>query len=200
MKILFHACCAPCSSSCIEGLRDKDLLDKNLSIKFFWYNHNIHPLTEFEQRRHSLVSLALAQNIELFSIDEYGLDEFMESLGLESAAGQVKLVAGQTEPGTATRCAACYRTRLERTALAAKEQGFDAFSTTLLTSPYQKHDLIKQIGEECAVKFGIEFFYMDFRPWFRPGQKKAREAGSYMQKYCGCVFSAREANSSTLAK
>ena len=173
MKILFHACCAPCSSSCIEGLREKEFLDKNLSIKFFWFNHNIHPLTEYNQRRDSLIAMANAQHIELLSIDEYGLDEFMHGL--------------EQEP---VRCTACYRKRLERTALKAKEQGFDAFSTTLLTSPYQKHDLIKQIGEECAMQFDIKFFYMDFRPWFRSGQKKAREAGSYMQKYCGCVFSA----------
>ena len=185
MRILFHVCCAPCSASCIEGLGNKTLLDKNISVKFFWYNHNIHPHTEYQSRKESLAALARDENIELLSIDEYGLKEFLESLEPEPAAGR-------ENPDAAARCAICYRTRLERTAIKAKEQGFDAFSTTLLTSPYQKHDLIKQIGEECAAQSGLDFFYMDFRPWFRAGQKKAREAGSYMQKYCGCIFSQKE--------
>ena len=71
----------------------------------------------------------------------------------------------------------------------AKEKGYDAFSTTLLVSIYQNHDAIKQIAEELAQKYNIEFVYRDFREGFREGQAKARELGLYMQKYCGCIFS-----------
>ena len=71
----------------------------------------------------------------------------------------------------------------------AKEKGYDAFSTTLLVSIYQNHDAIKQIAEELAKKYNIEFVYRDFREGFREGQAKARELGLYMQKYCGCIFS-----------
>ena len=67
--------------------------------------------------------------------------------------------------------------------------GYDAFTTTLLVSPYQNHDLLKQIGEEMAEKYGVKFLYRDFRPGFREGQSEARALGLYMQKYCGCVFS-----------
>lgn len=67
--------------------------------------------------------------------------------------------------------------------------GYDAFSTTLLISPYQNHEALKQIGEEMAEKYGLTFLYRDFRPGFREGQNEARELGLYMQKYCGCVFS-----------
>ena len=67
--------------------------------------------------------------------------------------------------------------------------GYDAFTTTLLVSPYQNHDLLKQIGEEMAEKYGVKFLYRDFIPGFREGQSEARALGLYMQKYCGCVFS-----------
>jgi len=70
--------------------------------------------------------------------------------------------------------------------------GYDAFTTTLLVSPYQNHELLIQVGAEMAQKYGIEFLYRDFRPGFREGQVTARELGLYMQKYCGCVFSEEE--------
>ncbi|WP_461249056.1 epoxyqueuosine reductase QueH, partial [Treponema sp. R6D11] len=82
--------------------------------------------------------------------------------------------------------------RLEKTASFAKQEGFSAFSTTLLVSPHQDHEEIKRSGEEMAEKYGVEFFYSDFRPHFREGQAQARAAGFYMQKYCGCVFSEEE--------
>ena len=70
-----------------------------------------------------------------------------------------------------------------------KKNGYDAFTTTLLVSPYQKHDTLIQVAEEMADKYGIKFLYRDFRPGFREGQAEARNLGLYMQKYCGCVFS-----------
>lgn len=82
--------------------------------------------------------------------------------------------------------------RLERTALVAKKSGFDAFTTSLLVSPYQKHELIKELGEAISKKYEIEFYYRDFREGFREGRQKAREMGLYMQKYCGCIYSEKE--------
>lgn len=38
-----------------------------------------------------------------------------------------------------------------------KENGYDAFSTTLLVSPYQKHELIIQMAEEAGKEFDIPF-------------------------------------------
>ena len=92
-----------------------------------------------------------------------------------------------------TRCQDyCYPVRLEQTAKYAKENGYEAFSTTLLVSPYQKHEELKNIGEQIAKKYGLQFLYRDFRTGFREGQAKARELGMYMQKYCGCIFSEEE--------
>ena len=56
------------------------------------------------------------------------------------------------------------------------------------------------MGCEIAKKYGIKFYYDDFRPLFRDGQNKAREMGLYMQKYCGCVFSEEERYSKQIEK
>jgi predicted adenine nucleotide alpha hydrolase (AANH) superfamily ATPase len=100
----------------------------------------------------------------------------------------------------AKRCAYCYAIRLDETARTAKEQGFAAFSTTLTVSPYQNHELIRQIGEKAGKKHGVEFRYFDFAKGFREGQAKARELGMYMQKYCGCVYSEEERYQKQIAK
>jgi len=81
---------------------------------------------------------------------------------------------------------------MEQTVKYAKEHGYDSFTTTLLVSPYQQHETIKNICEEMAERYEIQFLYRDFRVGFREGQAKARELGLYMQKYCGCVFSEEE--------
>lgn len=81
-----------------------------------------------------------------------------------------------------------------------KENGYDAFTTTLLVSPYQNHEAIIEVANELAEKYGIEFVYRDFRVGFREGQAKARELGLYMQKYCGCIFSEQDRYSVKIEK
>ena len=171
MNTLLHICCAPCSLMCIETLRAE-----NIDVTGFWYNPNIHPYTEYKARRDTLILHAQNVNMPLVTIDDYGLREF------------VRLVY----PDLEDRCEKCYDIRLDRAAKYASENGFDSFSTSLLISPYQKHDLIRGVAERKAAKYNISFLYRDFRPYFREGQKRAREAGYYMQKYCGCVFSEEE--------
>ena len=91
-------------------------------------------------------------------------------------------------------CEGCYRVRLSKTAEMAKELDFDGFTTTLLISPYQKHDLLKQVGEEIALEIGKAFYYQDFRIGYRESRQMARDMKLYMQKYCGCGIELREWN------
>ena len=169
MKLLMHTCCAPCSVYCIESLRNE-----NIEPVSYWFNPNIHPFMEYKARRDTLKEYAEKINLELIIDEDYGLKEFCKN------------VVNDLE----NRCANyCYRVRMEQTAKFAKENGFDAFTTTLLISPYQNHEKIKEICEEMAEKYDIKFLYRDFRQGFREGQNKARELELYMQKYCGCVFS-----------
>ena len=171
MKLLLHTCCAPCSIQCVEVL-----VTEGFDPELFWYNPNIHPYTEYRSRRDSLRGFAEDKKIPLIVEDEYGLRSFIRNV----------------ENGAWHRCDCCYRVRLERAAALTAGKGFDAFSTTLLISPYQNHEILRQIGEEMAAKYGVRFLYRDFRPLFREGRDKARAAGYYMQKYCGCIYSEEE--------
>jgi len=171
MKTLLHICCAPCANQCIDVLRGE-----GMEVTGFWYNPNIHPFTEYRERRNCLREYAKTISLPLLEKDEYALRPF------------IREVAEDIE----NRCVKCYEMRLFETARTAKEMGFDSFTASLFISPYQDHALMKEVAERAAEEYKIEFLYRDFRPWFKAGQKKARELGFYMQKYCGCVFSEEE--------
>ena len=169
MKLLLHTCCAPCSVYCIKSLREE-----GIEPTVYWYNPNIHPYMEYKSRRDTLKEYSQSISVNAIFEEDYGLKEFCKNV-IEDLNN---------------RCANyCYRVRLEQTAKYAKENGYDAFTTTLLVSPYQNHEILVHVAEEMAEKYGIKFLYRDFRPGFREGQNEARTLGLYMQKYCGCVFS-----------
>ena len=171
MKTLLHICCAPCANQCIQVLQGD-----RIEVTGFWYNPNIHPFTEYRARRNCLREYSGEIGLPLIEKNDYALRPF------------VREVAGDI----ANRCVKCYEMRLFETAKQAKEGGFDSFTSSLFISPYQNHDLMREVAEKAAVTYGVEFLYRDFRPYFRDGQNFAREKGFYMQKYCGCVFSEEE--------
>ena len=90
------------------------------------------------------------------------------------------------------RCEHCYRMRLDAVAIAAREKKVGAFTTSLLYSKHQKHDLIKGIALETAAEHGIEFYYEDFRRGWREGIVESKAMGLYRQQYCGCIYSEKE--------
>jgi predicted adenine nucleotide alpha hydrolase (AANH) superfamily ATPase len=189
MKLLLHCCCAPCTVECAGAF-----LEEGRRPTLFWYNPNIHPFTEYRSRRETLAAYGRAADLSLEMIDEYGLRPFLaavrrETDGLPDRDGTP---GDALEAGGPERCARCYRMRLEKTAARAAEGGYDAFSTTLLISPYQRHELVVETAEEEGKRYGVPFLYRDFRPRFRKGQARARELGFYLQKYCGCIFSEEE--------
>jgi predicted adenine nucleotide alpha hydrolase (AANH) superfamily ATPase len=197
VNLLLHCCCAPCTVECAGAF-----LEEGRRPALFWYNPNIHPFTEYRSRREALAAYARTEDLSLEMIDEYGLRPFLAAVRRESgdppgtaqdnAPDRDGTPGGAGEAGAPERCARCYRMRLEKTAVRAAEGGYDAFSTTLLISPWQRHELIAETAEEEAKRCGVPFLYRDFRPRFRKGQARARELGLYMQKYCGCVFSEEE--------
>ena len=171
MKTLLHICCAPCANQCIDVLRAD-----GVDLTGFWYNPNIHPFTEYRARRNCLREYANSVELPLLERDEYALRPFVREVAAD--------IAG--------RCVKCYEMRLYGTAKMAAEGGFDSFTSSLFISPYQNHDLMREVAERAAAEFGVAFLYRDVRPYFRDGQARARELGMYMQKYCGCVFSEEE--------
>jgi len=173
MRLLLHICCTPCALYPIKKL----LSGKFKEVAGFYYNPNIHPPSEYKRRcdavRESEKELGLKVIYPPYEIEEYFK----------------KISSKETSP---QRCQVCWELRLSETANFAKENGFDSFTTTLLISPYQDHDLVKKIGEDVACEKNIEFYYEDFRKGFRESQQEAREHNIYRQKYCGCVFSELE--------
>ncbi|MEE8328552.1 MAG: epoxyqueuosine reductase QueH [Thermodesulfovibrionia bacterium] len=207
MKILLQICCANCAA-----YPSKKLRDEGHKLTGFWFNPNIQPYEEYKSRLNSLKNLADRWRIDMIYIDEYPV-EGLSDTKLQNENCKMKIANLQStapnkaydivnrdiitdEPneifGQPERCKACYRLRLKKTAEEASKQGFDAFTTTLLISPYQDFDQITAIGNEIADKYNVLFYLRDFRPDFRKSMAIAKELGLYRQRYCGCIFSKEE--------
>ena len=171
MNTLMHMCCAPCANQPIQVLRTD-----GIEVAGFWYNPNIHPFTEYRSRRNCLREYCESIELPLIERNDYGLRPFVREVA----------------PDIAGRCVKCYEMRLFETARAAAEGGFDSFTSSLFISPYQNHELMREVAERAAAEYGVNFLYRDFRPYFREGQERARALEMYIQKYCGCVFSEQE--------
>jgi epoxyqueuosine reductase len=171
MNTLLHICCAPCSIYPIKTLR-ADGIDPT----GYFYNNNIHPYTEYVKRKDALAQYAKLTGLEVIFRDDYDLEGFLRATVFLEA----------------NRCSFCYFERLNAAALYAREAGYDSFTTTLLYSIYQKHNLIKEIGESAGKSAGISFYYRDFRPGWKEGVNESKRLELYRQKYCGCIYSEKE--------
>ena len=150
-----------------------------MDFSILYFNPNIHPYKEFKQRLSTLREFCEKKEYDLIINKSYPLEDCVRGMLHEYEVGSV-------------RCAYCYRVRLRYAAQFAKEHGYDAFSTTLLVSPYQKHELIKREAEAAAQEFGVPFFYEDWRGGYQRGVDISLQLGLYRQQYCGCVFSERD--------
>lgn len=161
-KVLLHICCAPCSACAVKMLRG------DYDISFYWYNPNIYDRLEYKNRKDSAVNYAKELDIPFYEEKDFFYNY------------------NNWKNNSLEQCSLCYTLRLEKTTVFAKQNNFDFFSTSLLSSPYQKHDLVKQIARYLADKHKINFLYCDFRPGFYENKNLLRQKGYYMQKYCAC--------------
>lgn len=169
MQILVHVCCAPCFT-----YPHKRLLEEGHDAVGLFYNPNIHPYTEYRNRLEALEKYAETKAAKVI-YKNYDLENYLRGA-----------VAADE------RCKFCYNYRLAEAARTARLLGFDAFTTTLLISPYQKHEMLAKVGEKTGKEYGIKFYYEDFREGYKESRELARALGLYMQKYCGCIFSEKE--------
>jgi predicted adenine nucleotide alpha hydrolase (AANH) superfamily ATPase len=169
-RILLHICCGPCATYPIGRLREEEF-----QVTGFWYNPNIHPWQEHERRRESAGEYAQVAGLPVMVHPAYEMVRFLRE------------VVGQEQFGQ--RCQICYRLRLGRTAQVAAQEGFDAFTTTLLISPHQDQEAIRRIGGEAAEAEGVEFYLEDFRRGWAQGRHVAHQHDLYRQQYCGCIYS-----------
>jgi epoxyqueuosine reductase len=171
MRVLLHTCCAPCTIYPLKVLRAGGYSPSGL-----FFNPNIHPFAEYRKRLDAMRDYAAHSGMDLDVAEGYPVELYFRSVSYQ-----------ETE-----RCRNCYRIRLEETARKAVEGGFEFFSTTLLYSKYQKHELIKEKAQIVAGETGIKFIYMDFRQGWQEGIDISKALNIYRQKYCGCIYSERE--------
>lgn len=171
MRILLHICCGPCALFPLQQLRAA-----GHGVTGFFYNHNIHPYQEYARRRDTAMQMAEHEAMPLIMRDDYDLEGFLAHVAAEPDK----------------RCSYCYSSRLRAAAEAAAEGGFDAFTASLLYSRYQKHDEIRELGEQLGNEYKVAFFYQDFRSGWQEGIRLSKEQGLYRQQYCGCIYSEKE--------
>ena len=171
MRVLLHACCGPCAITPLGELRAE-----GAAVTGFFYRHNIHPYTECLRRQETLGRWAEQVGLEVIWQTGYDLEGFIRKTAFREQ----------------DRCAVCYRERIEATAALARQERFDCFSTTLLYSRFQKHEVIREIGAAAGRRLGVPFHYRDFRGGWKAGIAESKRLGMYRQPYCGCIFSEKE--------
>ncbi len=142
----------------------------------FFFRHNIHPFQECLKREETLKKYAESIDLKVIFQKDYKLENFLQSIVFREK----------------DRCQYCYHARLKAAALVAKKGKFEAFSTTLLYSKFQNHDLIRKIGEAVAREYDLKFFYHDFREGWGIGIDESKKLGMYRQQYCGCIYSEKD--------
>ena len=179
--LLLHACCAPCSSYCIE------YLSQYFEITVFFYNPNLNEEEEYRRRVNEEIRFIKSFKTKYpvhFLEGAYEPDRYLELVkGLEK------------EPEGGKRCLKCFELRLYESALKTKELGLDYFTTTLTISPLKNAAVLNSIGEACAAKTGTRFLPSDFKKknGFLRSTQLSKEYDLYRQDYCGCSFSRRNA-------
>ena len=178
-SVLVHSCCAHCAAYTAQYWREQ-----GYEVTFLWYNPNIHPYMEHQHRLEAMQSLAQEMNLPLIVAEGYDMvDYFRQVVGHE-----------------AQRCQYCFRLRLSKTVETARRMGFSAFTTTLLISPHQKHDLIRGIGNELAEEKGVAFLYADLRKRYSDSRRMTKGLDLYRQQYCGCIYSEWERYANIIIK
>ena len=167
-KVLLHSCCAHCAAYTVDYWREQ-----GYEVSALWYNPNIHPYTEHQHRLEAMQSLAQEVKSPLIISGGYDMPEYFR-----------RVVGHEAE-----RCQHCFWLRLSKTAEVALEKGFDTFTTTLLISPHQKHDLIREVGNEVAGEKGVDFLYADLRKRYSDSRHMTKPLELYRQQYCGCIYS-----------
>lgn len=174
--LLLHTCCAPCSTHTIKTLLPY------FKITVFYSNDNIYPFEEYNKR------LVEEENFcKLFGIDvihdTYNNNDYLNAIKGHERDGE-----------RSERCFLCYKERLEKTVVKAKELNFDYFSTSLSISPYKVTHWINEIGYDLEKKYNVKYLFSDFKKeeGYKDSIKLSAEYDLYRQDYCGCQFSLLE--------
>lgn len=179
-SLLLHSCCGPCSSAVIERI------EPFFNLTVLYYNPNIDTATEYKKRSDEQIelikNLKLEQRVSVRVLD-YNPDDFYNAVeGFEDL------------PEGSSRCIRCFKLRLERTAIIAKKENFDYFTTTLSISPHKNSQILNKLGEYISKKYGVNYLFSDFKKknGFKRSIELSNKFNMYRQDYCGCIFSKKE--------
>jgi predicted adenine nucleotide alpha hydrolase (AANH) superfamily ATPase len=179
--LLLHSCCGPCSTAVVERLGGR------FDITIFFYNPNICDREEYDRRRKAQLEFLDQYNDRIHGRDRVSYLEgpYEPETFLAAAKGL------EREPEGGRRCAKCFRLRLEKTAETARMSGFDTVGTTLSVSPHKSFALIRKLGMELCVSYGLAFLDEDFKKQggYQRSVELSREYSLYRQNFCGCQFS-----------
>jgi predicted adenine nucleotide alpha hydrolase (AANH) superfamily ATPase len=184
----------------------RHLADQGHALTGIFFNPNIQALAEYMRRREGAALVAGRLHVPLIFVDALPKEEQEWSdPWLHAAEKAAKTKAGALPPALDPapwlravagreheRCLFCWRLRLQKTFESAIAGNFDGFSSSLLYSRHQKHERIRQLGEDIAASGGPAFVYADFRRFWQDGIALSKEWNIYRQQYCGCLFSEYE--------
>lgn len=201
-RLLLHACCAPCSSYCLEYLREY------FDITVFFFNPNITEENEYKKRVEEEKRLISEYNRQIE-------EKCFEDMHSTESARKIEIIEGRYDPREfyeaakgledcregGERCRKCFELRLNETARIAADKGFGYFTTTLTISPLKNAEVLNEVGELAATNINkeagrdvISFLPSDFKK--KEGYKRSIELsakfGLYRQDFCGCSFSKAE--------
>lgn len=184
-SVLMHACCGPCSTSCVERTAE------DYALTLYYYNPNITDREEYYLRRDTLLQFLKAFNAEHRDMYTAG---FLEG-AYEPERFIEKAAPLADEPEGGRRCELCFALRLTETARMAKELGMEYFTTTMSVSPHKSYEKIKELGLILEEETGVKFLDIDFKKknGFGRSVELSKRYGLYRQNFCGCDF-ARYAN------
>ena len=195
-SVLLQACCAPCSSHCLEYLRE------HFAVTVFYYNPNISEYAEYERRKAEEIRLIAAYNRQVEEQDFAGMHSTPNAhrIGILDCPYDGERFEEAVEgledcPEGGERCGVCFALRLAKTAETAAALGFDFFSTTLTISPMKDAQRLNRIGSQVAQRYGVAWLPSDFKKkdGYLRSIELSREFDLYRQNYCGCRFSREEA-------
>ena len=179
-SVLLHACCGPCSTSCVERLAE------DYALTVFYYNPNITDREEYYLRRDTLLQFLDAFNEEHKDMYTVG---YLEG-AYEPDRYLIKASPLADEPEGGKRCDICFAMRLAETARTAKLMDMDLFTTTMSVSPHKDYEKIRSLGMMLGEEAGVGFLDIDFKKknGFGRSVELSKKYGLYRQNFCGCEF------------
>ena len=177
-RLLLHACCAPCSSYCLEYLCEY------FDITLFYYNPNISTEDEFCKRYGELKRLVKEMGLDIDVVcPQYSPDEFLDKVkGYESC------------PEGGDRCSICYALRLKKACEYAEHNNFDYYCSTLSISPHKDVNRLNELGQSLCKNKRVKHLPNDFKKkgGYLRSIELSKQYNLYRQNFCGCVFSKQQ--------